>query len=419
MMKTMDLPERVIACLDMRSFYASCAAIDAGLDPMEAHIAVVGNQERKGSVVLAASPRMKKDFGVRTGTRLFEIPGDPRIRLLEPKMEFFLKISMAITELLGEYVPREAVHVYSVDESFIELTHVQKLWGGPEAIIRHIQDALIRQFGLPSAVGVGPNMLLAKLALDLEAKKTGYAVWGYEDVPTKLWPVAPLSKMWGIASRTEHTLNGMGIFSVGDLAAADVEQLERQFGIMGHQLFQHANGIDLSELGAPLVEGQVSYGKGQILYRDYIEVEDIMTIILEMCEAVAMRARQAGRAGRTIQLGVGYSKTAFGGGFSRSRSIHEATNETMQIYRVCQALFHEHYIGKPVRQISLSISNLEEESSMQLSLFEARKWENRKLGAAMDNIRSRYGYAAIYRAVSGTEAGTAIARTRLIGGHKK
>ncbi|MGO1058517.1 Y-family DNA polymerase [Planococcus sp. FY231025] len=418
-MKTLDLPERVIACLDMRSFYASCAAIDAGLDPMEAHIAVVGNQERKGSVVLAASPRMKKDFGVRTGTRLFEIPGDPRIRLLEPKMEFFLKVSMAITELLGEYVPREAVHVYSVDESFIELTHVQKLWGGPEAIIRHIQDALIRQFGLPSAVGVGPNMLLAKLALDLEAKKKGYAAWGYEDVPAKLWPVAPLSKMWGIASRTEHTLNGMGIFSVGDLAAADVAQLEQQFGIMGHQLFQHANGIDLSELGAPLVEGQVSYGKGQILYRDYIEVEDIMTIILEMCEAVAMRARQAGRAGRTIQLGVGYSKTAFGGGFSRSRSIHEATNETMQIYRVCQELFHEHYIGKPVRQISLSISNLEEESSMQLSLFEARKWENRKLGAAMDNIRNRYGYAAIYRAVSGTEAGTAIARTRLIGGHKK
>ena len=418
-MKITEQPERIIACIDMRSFYASCAAIEAGLDPMEAYIAVVGNQERKGSVVLAASPRMKKEFGVRTGTRLFEIPGDPRILLLEPKMEFFLKVSMAITELLGKFVPTECIHVYSVDESFIDFTDVQKLWGEPDILITHIQDAIIRQFGLPSAVGVGPNMLLAKLALDLEAKKTGFAKWGYDDVPKKLWPVAPLSKMWGIGSRTEYTLNNMGIFSVGDLACADVSRLEAQFGIMGHQLYQHANGIDLSELGAPLVEGQVSYGKGQILYRDYVEVDDIMTIILEMCEAVAMRARQAGRAGRTIQLGVGYSKTAFGGGFSRSRSIDEATNETMQIYRVCQALFHEHYIGKPVRQISLSINNLEEESSMQLSLFEARKWENRKLGAAMDNIRNRYGYAAIYRAVSGTEAGTAIARTKLIGGHKK
>ncbi len=412
-------PNRIIACLDMRSFYASCAAIDAGLDPMEAYIAVVGNQERKGSVVLAASPRMKKEFGVRTGTRLFEIPGDDRIRLLEPKMEFFLRVSMAITELLTEFVPKECVHVYSVDESFVDFTHVKRLWGNTDAVIAHIQDALIRQFGLPSAVGVGPNMLLAKLALDLEAKKTGFAKWGYDDVPKKLWPVAPLSNMWGIGSRTERTLNGMGIFSVGDLACTDVAKLEQQFGIMGHQLYQHANGIDLSDLGAPLVEGQVSYGKGQILYRDYIEVEDIMTIILEMCEAVAMRARQAGRAGRTIQLGVGYSKTAFGGGFSRSRSIDEATNETLRIYRICQEIFQEHYIGKPVRQISLSLSNLEEESSMQLSLFEARKWENRKLGEAMDQIRNRYGYAAIYRAVSGTEAGTAIARTKLIGGHKK
>lgn len=411
--------ERTIACLDMRSFYASCAAVEAGLDPLEAYIAVVGNQERKGSVVLAASPRMKQEFGVRTGTRLFEIPGDPRIRLLEPKMGFFLKVSMAITDLLAEFVPKDSIHVYSVDESFIDFTHVESFWGGAEALIRHIQDALVRQFGLPSAVGVGPNMLLAKLALDLEAKKTGFAKWGYDDVPKKLWPIAPLSKMWGIGSRTELTLNSMGIFSVGDLACTDVAKLEGRFGILGHQLYQHANGIDLSELGAPLVEGQISYGKGQILYRDYTELEDILTIILEMCEDVAMRARQAGRAGRTIQLGVGYSKTAFGGGFSRSRSIEEATNETLQIYRVCQELLYGHYLGKPVRQISLSLSNLEEESSMQLSLFEARKWENRKLGEAMDQIRNRYGYSAIYRAVSGTEAGTAIARTRLIGGHQK
>ncbi len=418
-MKMQQLPERTIACLDMRSFYASCSAVREGIDPLTAHIAVVGNQERRGSVVLAASPRMKKDFGVRTGTRLFEIPDDPRIRLIEPKMEFFLRISMAITELITEFVPKNSVHVYSVDESFIDFTNVGSYSGDAETLIPHIQDALLRQFGLPSAVGVGPNMLLAKLALDLEAKKSGYARWSYDDVPEKLWPLAPLREMWGIGSQTERTLNGMGIFSVGDLACTDVKTLEDRFGILGHQLYQHANGIDLSDLGSPLVAGQTSYGKGQILYRDYIEVEDIMTIILEMCEDIAMRTRQARRAGRTIHLGVGYSKTAFGGGFSRSQSLEEATNETLRIYKVCQAIFNEHFQHKPIRQISISIGNLEEESSMQLSLFEARKWETRRLGAAMDQIRNKYGYSAIYRAVSGTEAGTAIARTRLIGGHQK
>lgn len=334
-------------------------------------------------------------------------------------MGFFLDVSMAITELLAEYTRKKDIHVYSVDESFIDLTSVSALWGSPKTVVLHIQDAIMRQFGLPSAVGIGPNMLLAKLALDLEAKKTGIAWWDYSDVPKKLWPVAPLSKMWGIGARTEHRLNGMGIFSVGDLAQSELTLLENEFGIMGHQLYQHAHGIDFSELGAPLVEGQVSYGKGQILYRDYITLEDIFAVVLEMCEDVAMRIREARMVGRTIHLSIGYSKTAFGGGFSRSRSINEATNETMRIYGVCQDLFHQYHQDKPVRQISLSITNLEDESSMQLSLFDERKWEKRRLGAAMDAIKRKYGPSAIYRAVSGTEAGTAIARTQLIGGHKK
>lgn len=414
-----ELPERYIFCIDMCGFYASVSAVELGLDPLEVCLAVVGNQERKGSVVLAASPMMKKRFGVRTGTRLFEIPDHPDILLIEPKMKLYLQKSMAITELLGTYVPKESIHIYSVDESFIELTGTERLWGPPTSTMRRIQQEILDDFKLPSAVGGGPNMLMAKLALDLEAKEKGFAYWTYTDIAMKLWPVRPLSKMWGIGHRTEKTLNSMGIYSVGDLACTDVALLEEQFGIMGNQLHQHANGIDLSDMGSPLIEGQISYGKGQILYRDYIEEKDIMTIILEMCEDVAMRTRQARRAGRTIHLSMVYSKTAFGGGFSRSQSIEEATNDTLKMYQVCLGIFREHFQHKPVRKISLAISNLEEESSMQLSLFDEKKFENRSLGEAMDTIRKRYGYSAIYRGISGTGAGTAIARTKLIGGHNK
>ena len=410
---------RYIACIDMRSFYASCSAVEHGLDPMEACIAIVSNQERKGSVVLAASPEMKKRFGVRTGTRLFEIPDHPDILLIEPRMQFYLEISMAITELFAQYVPKEDIHVYSVDESFIDLSGIVHLYGTPEKAAIDMQDSIMSQFGLPSAVGIGPNMLLAKLALDLEGKKKGLAHWTMKDVPRKLWPVSPLSKMWGIGSKMERNLNNMGIFTVGDLARADVKRLEDRFGIMGHQLHQHARGIDYSELGSLLIEGQKSFGKGQILYRDYETREDILTIVLEMCEDVAMRTREARMAGRTIHLGMSYSKTSFGGGFSRSRSIDEATNDTLKIYAICKELFREFYTGQPVRQISLSITNLEDETSMQLSLFEADKWQRRRLGAAMDAIKRKHGPTAIYRGVSGTEAGTAIDRTKLIGGHKK
>ncbi|QBP43188.1 Y-family DNA polymerase [Paenisporosarcina antarctica] len=412
-----NMPNKQVACIDMKSFYASCAAADQGLDVLKTPIAVVGNLERKGSIVLAASPLMKK-MGVKTGTRLYEIPDHPSNVLIEPKMDFFVRISMEIARLLGEYVPKEAIHVYSIDEIFFDLKGTEHIWGPIETTIKRIQDELMELFQLPSAVGMGPNMLMSKLALDLEAKKTGFAKWEFQDVPTKLWPISPLSDMWGIGSRTEKTLNSMGIFSVGDLAHTDLNVLEEKFGIMGNQLYHHAWGIDLSEMGAPLIEGQVSYGKGQILYRDYNTKKDVMAVVLEMCEDIARRTREAGKAGRTVSLSIGYSKDAFGGGFSRSRSIVEGTNDTMKIYRVCNELFDEFYDGRPTRQISVSISKLEDENSMQLSLFEANKWRNRKLGSAMDAIRSKYGSTALLRAVSYTDAGTARQRDKLIGGHK-
>jgi len=413
------VPNRSIACIDMMSFYASCMAVLHDLDVKMVPIAVVGSLDQKGSVVLAASPAMKKRFGVKTGTRLFEIPNSPEIKLFEPKMGYFLKMSMAVTEILHKYVPEEAIHVYSIDESFIDLTGTEKLWRPPEETVIKIQHEIRDTLQLNSTAGMGPNMLMAKLALDLEGKKTGFAKWTFNDVQTKLWPVTPLSEMWGIGPNMERNLNNMGIFKVGDLANYDLKTLESVFGVMGNQLVYHANGIDLSDLGAPIIEKQISYGKSQILMRDYNKKEEVLAVILEMCEDVAKRARDKYQAARTISLGLGYSKNAFGGGFSRSRTIHEATNDTMKIYEVCKQLFNENYMQKPVRQLSVSITKLEDEHSMQLSLFEHEKWKNRKLASAMDSIRNRYGSAALLRAVSYTDAGTAVKRSKLLGGHKK
>ena len=418
MMDYSKMPNRSIACIDMMSFYASCMAALHNLDVRTVPIAVVGNLSHKGSVVLAASRPMKKQFGVKTGTRLYEIPNHPDIRLFEPKMSFFLDMSMAITKILHRYVPAEAIHIYSVDESFIDLTGTERLWGDPEQTAKDIQLEISETLNLHSTVGMGPNMLMAKLALDLEGKKTGFAKWSYEDVPSKLWLVSPLSEMWGIGSRTARTLNDMGIFSVGDLANTDLKRLEKKLGIMGNQLYHHAWGIDLSKVGAPFVEGQISYGKSQILMRDYNTVAEVKTVILEMCEDVARRAREANKAGRTITLGIGYSRNALGGGFNRARSIDEATNDTMKIYAVCKELLDKFHDGRPVRQISISIGKLEDEHSMQLSLFDKNKWRNRKLGATMDALRDKYGSTAILRAVSLTDAGTAIKRSALVGGHK-
>jgi len=391
-----------------------------GLNVMEIPIAVVGNFEQKGSVVLAASPPMKKRFGIKTGSRLYEIPKHPDIRLFEPKMEYFVRMSMEITRLFNEFVPKEAIHVYSIDESFIDLTGTERLLKRkPEQIARSLQFQIEHCFDLPCAIGMGPNMLMAKLALDLEAKKTTFARWDYPDLQEKLWPIKNLSEMWGIGRRTEKRLNMLGIYSIGDLAKADLAEMEREFGVLGNQLYYHAWGIDYSKIGAPIIDGQISYGKGQMLMRDYRTRKEILVVVLEMCEDVARRAREAFKIGRTITLGISYSDKAFGGGFHHSVTIDEPTNDTMQIYEACMRLFDAYYAERPARKISISLTNLESEYSMQLSLFDESKWRRRKLGMTMDALRSKYGATSVLRAVSYTEMGTAIARNRLLGGHKK
>lgn len=156
-----------------------------------------------------------------------------------------------------------------------------------------------------------------------------------------------------------------------------------------------------------------SFGTSNSL--DPVEVKHV---ILEICEEVARRARQHGKAGRTVSLGIGYSKDEFGGGFYRSRTINEPTNITLDLYNVCLELFEENFQGKTVRKIAVTLSNIVEDNEMQLNLFHTNKPKQRALGYTMDAIRAKYGSTSILRAVSYTNAGTAVHRSKLVGGHK-
>lgn len=414
-----NLPNRPIICIDMKCFYASCMALLHNLDVEQTPIAVIGSFQQRGSVVLAASPAMKKNFNIRTGNRLFEIPNDPSIRLFEPKMNFFLQMSMNITRLIAQFVPKDQMHIYSVDEAFVDLTGTEKLWGPPEQIAKLIQHTIYQQFHIKSSVGMGPNMLMAKLALDNDAKKTGFSKWTYADVPTKLWPIKPLSNMWGIGSRMESNLNDLGIFSVEDLAKFDVKKLEKLYGVMGAQFYYHAHGIDYSDLGEPISHGQISFGKGQMLMRDYTTKREIETVLLEMCEDVMKSVRNGGFVCRTVSLGLTYSRNAMKSSFYRSFTLPEATNETMVVYQAIKQLLHKFFEADPARQLSIRVTKLEPQNSIQLDLFDEQKERRQLLGPVMDKIRDRFGSTALLRSISYTDAGTALHREKLVGGHHK
>lgn len=410
-------PERSIICIDMKCFYASCVAMLEGMDVMKVPIAVIANFEQPGSVVLAASPPLKEKHHIKTGSRKYEIPNDPEIQLFKPKMSFFIDLSIEIAKLIAEFVPKSSMFIYSIDEIFVDLTDTKKLWGSPKTTALAIQQAIYDQFRILSAVGLGPNMLLAKLALDLEAKKTGFTEWTYGDVQTKLWSVSPLSKIWGIGTNLEQRLNALGIYTIGDLAHADIQLLQKKFGVIGKQLHAHAWGIDYADLHEPFHAKNISFSKGQVLLKDYHKKEAIQTVILEMCEDIAKRLRDQNFATRTISLSLSYSKKTATTGFHRSKTLPNPTNDTMEIYQACCQLFHRYYDALPVRKLTIHVANITQNSGVQLDLFDQHRLKRFTLAKTVDQLRDRLGPNAVLRAVSYTDAGTARKRSELIGGH--
>lgn len=410
-------PRNDILCIDMRSFYASVEAVKLGLDPMNVMLAVVGDMSRSGSIILAASPALKKKHGISNVSRFFELPKDPAIHIVQANMADYLHVSLNITKLLNTFAPKEAIHQYSVDEVWITVNGLEKLFGNRVEIALKIKDEILSNFGITSAIGIGDNKFLAKAVMDLHAKnaENGIAKCTYEDVQKMLWPFS-VEKIWGIGSRMKRNLYRLGITTLGQLAQFPLVSLKKHFGVMGEQLYWHAWGIDLSPVFGDFTKTtQESFGHGISLLRDYTK-EDTFVCILELCEEACRRARTAKKVGRTIHLGIGYSSET-GGGFSRSRSIYAPTNITMEMYIVCIQLFEKFYDGySKIRKVYVTLTNLSEDGDTQLDLFSKRP-ENKDIGYVMDTIRDKFGATAILRASSYTDAGITLDRSKKIGGH--
>lgn len=408
-------PKHDVLCIDMRSFYASVECIKHGLDPMSDMLAVVGDKNRSGSIILASSPELKRRHGIENVSRYFDLPDDPNIYVVEAKMGDYLRVSIEITKMIMQYAPKEAIHQYSIDELWVTVNGLKRLYGTRWEIARSIKKELKETMGLTCAIGIGENKFLAKVVMDLYAKKEGIAECTYEQVPEKLWPV-PVESIWGIGVRMKNNLNRMGITTIGQLAACPVDRLKKRFGIIGEQLYWHAWGIDLSPVMDEFqTQTQKSFGHGITLLRDYYG-EEIYISILELTEEVCRRARTARKAGRTISLGINYSEGA--GGFRRTKSVSYPTNITMDVYHTCMQIFTEFYDGQSkIRNVFVTLSNLFDDQETQLHLFE-NNGKKKDLGYVMDSIRERHGPTAILRATSYTNAGVIIERSRKIGGHK-
>lgn len=408
-----------IICIDLKSFFASCECVDRNLDPFKVDLVVANPYQGNGAITLAITPHLKAQ-GVKNRTRLYEIPKNIKYEIVPPRMKLYLKKSKEVVNILLDYVDEKDLHVYSVDESFLDVTNYLKMYKKTDyELAKTIMDDIKNKLGLTSTCGIGPNMLLAKVAMDIEAKHTkdNIAKWTYDMVEEKLWPITPLSKMWGIGPRMEKKLNKLGINTIGDLANYNENKLKDLYGIMGEELYRHANGLDEAVISDyKVLPKSSSFSNSQVLFKDYDE-KNIKIIIEEMCEVVSRRLRLAHKKCRTIGLGIGYSKT-HGGGFYHNMKV-EPTDLESEFINVCLNLFDSYYEFKPIRKVTVTAGNLIKNNSLQLNLFnDLEKIENEeRINHAIDEIKEKYGKNSLVKASALLSDSTIMDRNRKIGGH--
>ena len=412
--------KRNILCIDLKSFFASCECIERGLDPFTYPLVVANPNQGNGAITLAVTPFLKTQ-GVKSRGRLYEIPKNVKYNIVPPRMNLYIKKSKEVVGVYLDYVAEEDLHIYSIDECFLDVTHYLKLYKKTDyELALDILKKVKEKTGLTATCGIGPNMLLAKVSMDIEAKpnKDCIAKWTYDDIPDKLWKINPLSDMWGIGKRMERNLNKMGIYTVEDLAKTSRGILKDKFGVMGAELWNHANGIDASIISDYNHQTKdKSFSHSQVLFKDYNE-NNIKIIVSEMVDLLTARMRKSNKQCTNVGFGIGYSKNV-GGGFYHTVKLDAPTDLSKDIVKCCDLIFDKFYEELPIRKVTISCGGLCDKKGVQLNLFDTYKdiKEEEEINNAIDEIKKRFGKNSLLKASSLLEDSTAIERNKKIGGH--
>ena len=415
------MPNKTIAVIDLKAFYSFVECVDRGLDAWTTPLVVADKERGKNTIVLSVSPFLKAR-GVPSRLRIRDLPKGYDYVYAVPRMERYIEKSAEVVRIMMDFVSEDDIHVYSIDEAFLDITSYLNYYKmTPLQLVSKIIQTIKERTGLQATAGIGDNFFLSKVALDIYAKheKNGIAVMKQKDVKTKLWPISPLSKIWGIGERTAVKLNSLGIYNVGELANADKDFIHSHFGIMGDQLISHANGIDESDIHEVYIPKSTSITVGQVLFRDY-NMNEVDIIIREMCDDLSQKLRSDSKQTELVSLYIGYSKETMGG-FSRQMSLLHPTDDTEELFKALMEIKHRFIQDLPIRRIGINFGKLSAGGFKQIDMFGDAKKEknNHDLFKAMDKLKDKYGKNILLRASALTDASTAIERHNQIGGHRK
>jgi DNA polymerase-4 len=369
---------KIILCVDMDAFFAS---VEQQSNPhlRGQPIAVIGSG---GRTVITTSSYEARQFGVKTGMNVYEAKkACPHLIFVVGDNTKYTHTCAELGKIYTGLTPH--VEIYSVDEAFLDVTETHRLFGGIEAMGKILKGLIRERFGINCTIGVGPNILIAKLASDL-AKPDGF-MWVTPDRVASLLEDLPVKKLWGIGRHTEKKLEGMGITTCGELGRAPVSILRRRFGFIGELL--KAMGMGICE--RPLViheEKPKSIGHGMTLTRDIYEREQIEMYVLQLSEMVGRRARKHGYAGRKVSLTIRYTDFHT---FTRQTTLPSYTNDTHVIYRAALSILDTIRLRDRIRLLGVRLSHLEKENGQMVLFDEMRR--RRALLEAVDAVNDRFG----------------------------
>lgn len=414
--------QRTYLCIDMKSFYASVECAERNVSPFETNLVVADESRGNGAITLAISPKLKS-LGVKNRCRLFEIPKDIDYIIAKPRMSLYIKYCADIFEIYLDYFSQDDIHQYSIDEAFIDVTDYLSIY---KLTAKQLAKKLINEIAIrthiPATCGIGTNLFLAKIALDITAKhcKDHIGELTEETFKETLWEHRPITDFWNIAKGTANRLARFGIYDLKGVANAPEEILYRHFGKNAKILIDHANGKESCTIAdiKKYKSKSKSISNSQILFSDY-EYDKAKIVIQEMALNGCQRLIREHLIASHVGIFVGYSKDvipASGG----TKKLLNSTNLYSFIREYVDEIFEETTAKDvPIRRLGISFSGLADESAEGYDLFtdfEAIEKERRLEQAVLD-IKDRFGKNAMLRAFDLQEGATQVERNKLIGGH--
>lgn len=454
--------ERIYIAIDLKSFYASVECVERGLDPLKARLVVADKSKTEKTICLAVSPSLKA-LGIKGRARLFEV--EEKLREIKretgkridyiaakPRMALYIKYSSRIYSIYLKYVSPDDIHIYSIDECFIDATDYLKLYNlNAEEFARKLIESVLDETGITATAGIGSNMYLAKVAMDIIAKHVkadskgvriaSLDVMSYRE---KLWGHKPLTDFWRLGLGIADRLAKYRIFTMGDLARFSLTSdyiLFREFGVDAEILIDHAWGEEptlMKDIKAYKPKDS-SLSNGQVLSCPY-GYESARLIVHEMAEELSFMLLERRAEAAIISLYLFYDKENVNKGLVQDdigtdwygrkapKSVHGSlhlphhsaleSNIADAADKIFSSIANKLYT---IRKIYITASDLIEEGSEQyLNLLgeNEREEKEKKLQIAMLDIKSTFGKNSIVKATAYEEGSTALERNRQIGGHR-